>query len=246
MPLPPPPPAAIQLIAGADLWTDQGPRKGRAILIHRGRILAVGDAEALARAHPRAQRLDLPGGTLLPGFIEGHAHVGSIGALSHEVDLGGLTDLEQTLGRIRAWSAVHQEGWLRGRGWDQNLWPTKAFPRALDLDSLTGARPALLERVDGHAAWVNTAALALAGIGAQTPDPEGGRILRDADGRPRGVLLDAAIDLVARHIPPPTEAELEARIQAGLLALRSDGFTAVADMGVDARGLAAYRRRKTS
>jgi len=242
MPLPPPPPAAIQLIAGADLWTDQGPRKGRAILIHRGRILAVGDAEALARAHPRAQRLDLPGGTLLPGFIEGHAHVGSIGALSHEVDLGGLTDLEQTLGRIRAWSAVHQEGWLRGRGWDQNLWPTKAFPRALDLDSLTGARPALLERVDGHAAWVNTAALALAGIGAQTPDPEGGRILRDADGRPRGVLLDAAIDLVARHIPPPTEAELEARIQAGLLALRSDGFTAVADMGVDARGLAAYRR----
>ncbi len=242
MPLPPPSPAAIQLIAGADLWTTQGPQHGQAIVIQKGKILAVGAVETLTKSHPGAQRVDLPGGTLLPGFIEGHAHVGSLGALSHEVDLAGLESLPETLGRIREWSTVHTDGWLIGRGWDQNRWPAKAFPGARDLDTLTGARPAMLERVDGHAAWVNTAALAIAGIGPQTPDPEGGRILKDAQGRPNGILLDAAIHLVAKHIPSATDTELEARIQAGLLALQAEGFTAVADMGVDVRGLAAYRR----
>ncbi|HEX7599901.1 MAG TPA: amidohydrolase family protein, partial [Polyangia bacterium] len=242
MPLPPPPPAAIQLLAGADIWTTQGPQQGQAIIIQKGKIMAVGAVETLAKSHPGAQRVDLPGGTLLPGFIEGHAHVGSLGALNHEVDLAGLESLPETLGRIRAWSSVHPEGWLLGRGWDQNRWPTKAFPRALDLDTMTGTRPAMLKRVDGHAAWVNAAALAIAGVGPKTPDPEGGRILKDAQGRPTGILLDAAIHLVATHIPSATDAELEAQITAGLLALRTDGFTAVADMGVDARGLAAYRR----
>jgi predicted amidohydrolase YtcJ len=241
MPLPPPPPAAIQLIAGADLWTAQGPQKGQALVIERGKIKAVGPAVALAKAHPKAQRTDLPGGTLLPGFIEGHAHVAAIGAADNLVDLSGLGSLPETLQRVREWTSSRPKGWLRGRGWDQNRWPAKAFPRALDLDALTGARPALLERVDGHAIWVNTAALAVAGIGPATPDPEGGRILKDAYGRPSGILLDAAKDLVAKHLPAPTDAETEAAIRAGLLSLRADGFSAVADMGVDRQGLTAYR-----
>jgi hypothetical protein len=242
MPLPPPPPATIQLLAGADLWTAQGPQAGQAVVLQKGKILAVGPLEALLKAHPRAQRVDLPGGTLLPGLIEGHAHVGGLGALSRQVDLTGLDSLPETLGRIRAWSTAHPGSWLLGRGWDQNRWPAKAFPRALDLDALTGTRPAFLSRVDGHAAWVNTAALAIAGIGPDTPDPSGGRILKDAYGRPNGILLDAAVNLVAKLIPKPTEAELETRLKAGLLSLRADGFTAVADMGVDGRELAAYRR----
>ena len=242
MSLPPPPPAAIQLLIGADLWTDQGSHKGRALAIHKGKILAVGSAEALMKAHPRAQRVDLPGGTLLPGFIEGHAHVNGLGALARKVDLSGLRSLPETLLRIRAWSTAHPKGWLLGRGWDQNRWPAKDFPGAADLDALTGPWPALLERVDGHAAWVNSAALALAGIGPQTPDPEGGRILKDTSGRPNGILLDAAMDLVTKHLPLPTDSEVEAQLKAGLLSLRADGFTAVADMGVDRRGLAAYRR----
>ena len=242
MPLPPAPPPHIQLLSGADLWTAQGPQKGQGLVIGKGRILAVGPVDALARAHPQAQRVDLPGGTLLPGLIEGHAHVDGLGALSRKVDLTGLDGLPETLGRIRVWSAAHPDGWLLGRGWDQNRWPAKAFPRALDLDALTGSRPALLQRVDGHAAWVNTAALAIAGIGPETPDPQGGRILKDAYGRPSGILLDAAVELVAKHIPQPSDADLEVQLKAGLTALRADGFTAVADMGVDARELAAYRR----
>jgi hypothetical protein len=243
MPLPPPPPPLIQLLAGADLWTAQGPQKGQGLVLSKGKILAVGPVEALAKAHPKAQQVDLPGGTLLPGLIEGHAHVGGLGALSHRVDLSGLDTLPENLGRIRQWSATHpQDLWLQGRGWDQNRWPAKAYPKALDLDALTGSRPAFLQRVDGHAAWVNTAALAIAGIGPGTPDPEGGRILKDAYGRPNGILLDAAMDLVAKHIPLPTDAELEAQLKAGLTSLRAEGFTAVADMGVDGRELAAYRR----
>ena len=238
----PTPPADYQIIQGATLWTPLGPQQGQALVIQKGKILAVGALEALVKSHPKAQRVDLPGGTLLPGFIEGHAHVGGLGALGYKVDLTGLDTLPETLARIRTWSVAHPGGWLLGRGWDQNRWPAKAFPRALDLDALTGTRPTFLQRVDGHAAWVNTAALAIAGIGPDTPDPAGGRILKDAYGRPNGILLDAAMDLVARHLPEPTDAEVEARLKAGLTALRADGFTAVADMGVDGRELAAYRR----
>ena len=158
MPLPPPPPATIQLITGADVWTTQGPQRGQAVAIQKGKILAVGPFEALAKTHPKAVRVDLPGGTLLPGLIEGHAHVGGLGALSRKVDLTNLDSLPETVKRIREWTEVHAEGWLVGRGWDQNRWPTKTFPRAQDLDAITGSRPAFLQRVDGHAAWVNTAA----------------------------------------------------------------------------------------
>jgi predicted amidohydrolase YtcJ len=242
MPLPPPPPPAVQILAGADLWTSEGPRPGQAVALRKGRILAVGTPEALAKAHPKAQRIDLPGGTLLPGLIEGHAHVGGLGALSRKADLTGAPDLAATLGRLKAWAAAHPQGWLEGRGWDQNRWPSKTFPRALDLDAFTGDRPAFLQRVDGHAAWVNSAALAMAGIGPATPDPEGGRILKDALGRPTGILLDTAVELVRKLIPAPGRAELEARLKAGLEALRAQGFTAVADMGIDAPELAAYRR----
>ncbi|HEY3270860.1 MAG TPA: amidohydrolase [Geothrix sp.] len=242
MPLPPPLPASVLILAGADLWTTQGPQHGQALAIGKGRILAVGPVDTLAKAHPKAQRVDLPGGILLPGLIEGHAHVGGLGALSRKVDLTGPADLNGTLAHVRAWASAHPQGWLLGRGWDQNRWPAKTFPKALDLDALTGTRPAFLQRVDGHAAWVNSAAMAMAGIGPSTPDPEGGRILKDAAGRPTGILLDAAVQLVEKLIPEPSSAELEARLKAGLTALRADGFTAVADMGVGARELAAYRR----
>lgn len=243
MPMPPAtPPVSYRLIQGADLWTDQGQQHGQAVVIRKGRILAVGPVEVLAKAHPNAHRVELPGGTLLPGLIEGHAHVGGLGALSRKADLTGPTDLPGTLERLRAWAAAHPKGWLLGRGWDQNRWPGKAFPRAADLDAIAGSRPAFLQRVDGHAAWVNSAALALAGIGPKTPDPEGGRILKDPSGQPTGILLDAAVQLVEKRIPESSSAELEARLKAGLATLRANGFTAVADMGVSTREMAAYRR----
>lgn len=242
----PPPQPPVQIFIGADLWTPEGPKAGLGLLLRNGRIQAVAPVATLIKAHPKAARVTLPGGTLLPGLIEGHAHVAGLGAQSLQVDLAGAPSLPESLRRIRAWADAHSDGWLLGRGWDQNRWPGGAYPRAQDLDAILGARPALLERVDGHAAWVNSAALALAGIGPATPDPAGGRILRDALGRPTGILLDGAVDLVRNLIPEPSPTEREARLKAGLRHLQREGFTAVADMGVGAADLAAYRRLATA
>ncbi len=241
MPMTPPPPPAYLMLLGADLWTGEALKSGEAVVVKGGKVVAVGDPAKLAKAHPRAEVVTLKGGTLLPGLIEGHAHVAGLGRLKRTVDLVGCQDLPEALGRIRTWMERHPEGWLVGRGWDQNRWPSRAFPTARDLDRLTGSRPAMLQRVDGHAIWVNSAALALAGIDAKTPDPAGGRILRDGEGHPTGILVDNAADLVARLMPTPTGAEVEATLLEGLRSLRSDGFSAVCDMGIGAPELAAYR-----
>ena len=241
MPMTPPPPPAYLILTGADLWTGEALRSGQAVVVKGPKILAVGDPEKLAKAHPKASVVALKGGTLLPGLIEGHAHVAGVGRLKRTVDLVGCQDLPEALGRIRTWSEAHASGWIIGRGWDQNRWPTKAFPTAQDLDRLSGTRPAFLQRVDGHAAWVNGAALALAGIDAKTPDPAGGRILRDGAGNPTGILVDNAVDLVAKLMPTPSFEEAEATLVEGLKALRAEGFTSVCDMGIQAQDLAAYR-----
>ncbi len=238
----PPPPPAVQILLGADLWQAGAPPvAGQALAVKGGRIVGTGPAADLLRAYPRAARVELPGGTLLPGFIEGHAHVLGLGRLAREADLTGAPSLDEALARVARW-AGEGHGWIQGRGWDQNLWPSKTFPTAADLDARTGDRPAALRRVDGHALWANTAALRAAGITRATPDPRGGAILRDGRGEPTGLLLDGAMDLVEQVIPPPTAAELEAALKDGLARLRDLGFTAVADMGVNRPELEAYRR----
>ena len=246
MPLPlPPPPAEIQVLSGARVWVDDGSKgrmvEGEAVAIQGGRIKAVASLKALLARYPKATRIHLQGGSLLPGFIESHAHVGELGALARQVDLGGARSKEEVLDRLKAWCAANPTGWIRGRGWDQNLWPIQTFPTAQDLDGLTGDRPAFLERVDGHAAWVNAAALKLASITRDTPDPAGGRYLRDDSGQPTGVMLDNAKDLMAKQLPPPTLPEAEANLLAGLRKLEPLGFTSVDDLDVPALDLRAYK-----
>lgn len=244
-PPPMPPPPAATLLVGAAVWQDDGKdagaRPGLAVLVQGGRIAAVGPEAQLRKAHPRARLVQLSGGTLLPGLIEGHAHVRGLGELRLKTDLTSATSLSDALRKVRRWMGDHPEGWVVGRGWDQNRWPSKAFPTAADLDNVAGDRPAVLERVDGHAVWVNSAALRLAGITRDTPDPSGGRILRDGRGEPTGILVDTATGLVERLIPEPPPAEVQARLLAGLEELKADGFTAVADMGIEASTLSAYR-----
>ena len=246
MPLPPPPPtAAVQLLSGAKLWLDNGHRgrfvEGQAVVLAGGRIAAVGAADTLARRYPRATRVVLKGGSLLPGFIESHAHVGELGAMARQADVTGLRSEAEVLAAVKAWCAANPKGWVRARGWDQNLWPGQAFPTLKELDALTGGRPAYLERVDGHAVWVNSAALKVAGITKDTPDPSGGRILRDAEGNPTGVLVDVAKDLMDRHLPRPTLEEAEANLLAGLRKLEALGFTSADDLDVPALDIQAYR-----
>ncbi|NTV75432.1 MAG: amidohydrolase family protein, partial [Holophaga sp.] len=199
-----PPPPAIQVLLGAEVWAGDGElRSGQAVALRGDRILAAGPSEDVLRKYPAARRIELPGGTLLPGLIEGHAHVLGLGLMDRQADLSAARSLDAALAQVSAWAA-RRKGWVEGRGWDQNLWPGKAFPTARDLDAVTGDRPAALERVDGHALWVNSAALKTAGITRATPDPQGGSILRDAAGEPTGILVDAAADLVAKVRPAPS------------------------------------------
>lgn len=173
----------------------------------------------------------VPGVLALPGLHDAHLHVSGIGKLEEQVQLTGCTSVNEAVERVRVWSLEHPEATvIRGRGWDQSLWPDKAFPHREHLVGLDD-RPIYLRRVDGHAAWLNGAALRMAGITAATPDPEGGRIHRDPDGEPTGVLIDNAIDLFHDKLPDPTPAERERWILAGLDACADAGLVAVHDMG---------------
>ncbi len=213
-----------------------------AVAVKDGRIAYVGDRAGLAPWIGAAtKRLDLKGHLVLPGLVDAHVHVEGMGTARESLDLVGAASLDEALARVavRAKAAPADE-WLLGRGWDQNDWPGKTFPTAADLDRVAPDRPVMLVRVDGHATWVNSRALALAGITKDTADPAGGRIMRDAGGAATGVLIDAASSLVERHVPPPTREQRKRRLRAGLEVAAAGGLTAVHDAGVDLEAVALY------
>ena len=173
------------------------------------------------------------------GFVDAHAHPASLGRHLTQLRLNDLPTLAATLAAVQA-AAPTGEGWLRGRGWDQNDWTDHSgWPTAAALDAVVADRPVALRRVDGHATWLNTAGLQAAGITAETPDPEGGRILRDAAGAPTGVLIDAAVDLLP-PAPPPSPEERRRQLEHALEVIAATGLTGVHDMGVSDATLATY------
>ncbi|MBK6900420.1 MAG: amidohydrolase [bacterium] len=173
----------------------------------------------------------LPGALALPGLHDAHLHVSGIGKRCEQAALEGAGSALEARDLVAAWAAANPDvAVVRGRGWDQSRWPGGAFPTWRDLEG-AGSRPIVLRRVDGHASWVNRALLDLAGITAATPDPEGGRILRDAQGEPTGVLVDNAADLLTPVLPRSTTADQERWLLAGLAACADAGLTAVHDMG---------------
>ncbi|MDE2138620.1 MAG: amidohydrolase family protein, partial [Gammaproteobacteria bacterium] len=196
-----------------------------ALAFDQGRVLAAGNGAALARRYPQATRLDGRGRTLLPGLIDAHGHVLDLGMESTQIRLVGSASLAEAQQRIRAYAGAHRQmPWLLGDGWNQVLWKLGRFPLAAELDQAAGDRPAALWRVDGHAVWLNTRALRLAGITRATPDPVGGRIERNADGEPAGVLVDKAMALVERVVPPPTAAGSRAALRAAFAHMNSVGL----------------------
>lgn len=201
-----------------------------ALLVRGGKVQAAGSAGLLEPyAKPGTVR-DMGGKTLLPGLIDSHAHVTAYGQELARIDLRSATSLGSALELIVA--QLPQRGWVLGGGWNQENWDDPVFPTALALDAVTGDRPAALTRVDGHALWVNTAALAAAGITADTPDPPGGRIERGTDGRATGILVDAAMGLVRAVLPAPQSAEIAKAISRAAAALNANGITMVHDAGV--------------
>jgi predicted amidohydrolase YtcJ len=209
-----------------------------------GRILALGTADEIRGRFPAAQVIGVGGRTVVPGLIDAHGHLLNLGHALLRADLVGARSKAEVLDRLRAHAAdLPADAWLLGRGWDQTLWPGGEFPTAADLDAQFPDRPVWLERIDGHAAWGNSAALAKATRALQGDwQPDGGRILRDAEGRPTGVFIDAAENLVSAAIPAPGEEEQAIALEKALAQAVRLGLTGVHDAGVSLKQLALYRR----
>ncbi len=200
----------------------------QALAIRDQHILAVGDAAtARAAAGAQAEMIDLRGRAVVPGLTDAHVHIVLYGLTLQEVRLTNCSDLDSALDTIaRAAQRLPADAWLRGSGWDHIAWGGR-WPTRADLDRVCPDRPALLQRKDGHSIWVNSRALALAGITAATPDPAGGQILRDERGEPTGILLETAMDLVRAVAPPPSAAERLAALRAAIDEALSYGLTSL-------------------
>lgn len=239
--------AAKTLIVNANGYTIEqsgGLRRFAGLLVgDDGKVLAIlprGAAEPKLAAGDF--KLDAKGRTLIPGLIDAHGHVMSLGLGLLALDLSTTTSLADAQTKIAAQAAKDTSiGWIRGTGWNQVNWGLNRMPTAAELDAASGPRPAWLYRVDGHAGWANSAALKAAGITKTTKDPAGGRILRDAAGNPTGVLVDAAMALVDKVAPPPSAGERENALEAALAQLASVGLTGVHDMGTLPEDWALFR-----
>lgn len=178
-----------------------------AMAVDNGKIVAVGKNEELLKRFQPNETINAQGQFVYPGFIDAHAHFLSYGLGLQSVDLVGTTSWEEILQRLQSYSVKHPEGWLIGRGWDQNDWNVKEFPDRRQLDSLFPQRPVLLTRIDGHAAIGNQKALEAGKISANTNQNLIGGKAESENGKLTGILIDNAIDLVSEHIPGPTETQ---------------------------------------
>lgn len=224
---------------------DAGRPIAEAIAVRGDKIVALGSREELLKGSPGARVFELPNATIVPGLVDAHGHLASLGRSLSIVDLVETTTKQQVLERLKAAPPTSYQGnWLVGRGWDQTRWPKgqQDFPTREDLDSIFPKTPVFLTRVDGHAAWVNGEALRRAGISRKTKDPPGGRIVRDRRGEPTGVLVDNAMHQAESQLPAVDEQQLEARLSAALSHCAQLGLTAAHDAGMDSITFGILRR----
>jgi hypothetical protein len=214
--------------------------KARALAVRGDRIVAVGD-DLSGLAGPRTSRTNLQGAAVLPGLIDAHAHMRGLGGLLESRDLRFVPTVAAIAAYVAELAASRPKGeWVTARNWDQTNWGG-ALPTASDLDKAAPDHPVYLTRVDGHAAWVNSAALRAAGLTAKTPDPPGGKIIRDAQGNPAGVLIDRAMGLVRSKIPPASFEQIKRQLELAAKECARLGLTGVHDAGVSREDLRAYR-----
>ena len=237
------PPTATLVLVGGEIYTNDGERpRAQAVAVRGNRIVLVGDDAAVrALIGPDTRVIELGGRTVTAGLIDGHCHLYGLGAARDKVALKGAASEADAVARVVEAARTRPAGeWIEGRGWDQNPWGGE-FPTKASLDAALRDRPVALTRVDGHALWVNSAALALAGVTRATPDPAGGKIVRDARGEPTGVLVDNATMLVEQKIPAASAEARERRIRAAAAEAIAAGLTGVHEMGIDDATVAVYR-----
>jgi predicted amidohydrolase YtcJ len=187
--------------------------------------------------------VDLGGRAVLPGLVDAHGHLMYLAGARLTLNAAGVRS-EEAIARMVAEAAAKatRGAWLGGRGWDQNLWPSRAFPTKASLDRAAPRNPVVLVRVDGHASWCNSAALQAASITRDTPDPTGGIVVKDAHGEPTGLLVDAAQRLVQRAEPQPSVERFDEAVRDAITECLAAGLTGVHEMGATLFALASYRR----
>jgi predicted amidohydrolase YtcJ len=234
--------ADVILQNGRIVTLDVARPRAAAVAIAGDRLTAVGsDREIAALRGPKTRVVDLGKRTVVPGLVDAHGHLLSFGQTLETVDLRGTRSAEEVVRRVRRAAPRNSAEWILGRGWDQNDWPRAVFPHRRLLDAALPGRAVLLTRIDGHAVWASSEALRRAGIDARTPDPPGGRIVREG-GEPGGVLVDNAADLVEKQIPRPDATTRERRLRAAIDRCVALGLTGVHDMGVDGETADVLRR----
>lgn len=204
-----------------------------ALAVSGDRILAVGsEDEVSGYVGTETEVLDLEGKTVVPGMIDSHVHFVGLGNRLLQLDARNVSDKDEIIERVAEHVADAEAGeWIQGRGWDQNRWSVKEFPTKEELDGVSPDNPVFLRRVDGHAAWVNSLALEIAGITRETPDPPGGEIIRYASGEPAGTLVDNAFRLVSEHIPPISREQKRRAIGLAIQECLASGLTGVHEAG---------------
>jgi hypothetical protein len=236
------------IVTGATVRTaDDSSSTAQALAVRGGRFVFVGDTNGAMRLRgDGTQVLDLSGKTVLPGLIDAHLHLTDIGLALHEVDLDGVPSFEELIRRTVAFAKTSPDAWVLGEGWDQNRWPQRVFPTHQVLSAAIPDRPVALDRVDGHAVFVNAKAMKLAGITKATPDPFGGRIVRDSGGEPTGVFVDNAMQLIYRAVPPPTHDQLRRAALAAAAECHRWGVTGIGEARTSAADLGVYHELAAS
>ncbi|XWN37635.1 MAG: amidohydrolase [Balneola sp.] len=213
----------------------------KSVAIKDGKFLETSN-NSLAESYPNSEIIDGEGKTMLPGLIDAHGHVMGLGFQQLNVDLMGINSLEATLDTLKNYAEANPDlEWIQGRGWNQTLWDENEFPTAEDIDEVISDRPVWLSRVDGHAGWGNTMALRMAGISKDTPDPQGGKIIRDGSGKATGVFIDAAQGFIESEIPAPTEKEQKLALEKAYSQMAKMGITSVHDAGVSVNAWNLYK-----
>jgi predicted amidohydrolase YtcJ len=222
------------IYTGAGFAEDK-PETVQAMAIGGGKVLAVGTTEEITRlAGPKTRLRDLNTANtstyVFPGFNDAHTHLGSAGRTRLNVDLTGVKSLASMLAKVETFAKDAPAGhWLTGGNWDHTLWAEKKLPARQDLDKVTGGHPTFLDRIDGHIAIANSAALAAAGITGKTTPPQGGAIDLDANGEPTGILRESAQELVYKVIPPPSHDERRRGDELAIADALAHGVTSVQD-----------------
>lgn len=222
------------VVTNARVYTaDEARPLAEAFAVKDGRVMFVGsrqEAEALKGASTRV--IDAGGKTVIPGMVDAHAHFAGLAQTLRSVDLVGTRSYDEVVARVVERARTTPKGtWIQGRGWDQNAWGDTRFPTHEKLSAAVPDHPVVLTRVDGHATLVNAAAMRLAALTAASKDPSGGKIQRDAQGNPTGVLVDNAKEIVDGKVPPPTAASTRTALKDAIDVMHRWGLTGMHDAG---------------